>query len=332
MSCIFSARKKNNCFRKTTKFFCQVKFLLFSPCLFITYYLSIRLNLAMEIETYARRWFILGCFTGQILAIRMLMNSTGVVNNVYKAYFNIPYFVIDWFTLIQTPGRIISTIVLAILIFNSKMKFRLLFVIVSSSAVLLCVCFMISFAFPQFYGLIFVGEAVIGFGFQAADPIISRFATNWFPEDQIGFAMSFKLMGICFGCLLAFFVPSQLFRLPPIHLKSTSLSSTYNDNISARHFSRWHEDVYWKSLSLYGVLLFVCLALGITTFTSAADLPPKPPTLAQARKRQHLNGQKTIMSNMSLIKSIKLFLTESKSIMFNAVFFQAVIMQSISYH
>ena len=159
----------------------------------------------MEIETYARRWFILGCFTGQILAIRMLMNSTGVVNNVYKAYFNIPYFVIDWFTLIQTPGRIISTIVLAILIFNSKMKFRLLFVMVSSSAILLCVCFMISFAFPQFYGLIFVGEAVIGFGFQAADPIISRFATNWFPEDQNRLCDEFQAYGHVFWLFVSLF-------------------------------------------------------------------------------------------------------------------------------
>ena len=77
---------------------------------------------------------------------------------------------------------------------------------------------------------------------------------------------------------------------------------------------------------------FICmLGSGNHNFHLCSWPSTQTTNTGQARKRQHLNGQKTITSNMPLIKSIKLFLTESKSIMFNAVFFQAVIMQSISF-
>ena len=276
----------------------------------------------LEIKVYSRRWWILTCFAGQVLAIRMMMNSIGVVNNVYKAYFNISYYVIDWFTLIQTPGRIISAIVLATLIFYSKIRFRLLLVTMSTCAVALCVCSMLSFAYPGLYGLIFLGQGAIGFGFQAADPIICSLAIKWFPEHQIGFAMSFKIMSMCVGCLLAYLVPSQLLVPPP------SSPATRNCSSSESEFSTWYDDVRRKCLIFYGVLLSVCLLFAISTIILAADDPPKPPSLAQAiAKQQRINQPSRIFS----FQSIKHYFEECKSIMLDTVILQAVVMQSISF-
>ena len=122
------------------------------------------------------------------------MNAIVVINNIYKAYFDLSYYVIDWFTLIHIPAMFLSSLILAMLAFNSIVDSRKLFVLLSICAIFSCGFSMISFTFTYLYAFVFLGQFIIGFGAETSSAIISSLATNWFPEDQIAFALSFKLL------------------------------------------------------------------------------------------------------------------------------------------
>ena len=294
-----------------------------------------------ETKVYALRWWIGVFMTLQIIVIRMLMSSIGVINNVYTAYFNISYYAVDWFTLMQAPGVIFSSIVLALLSFNSITRFRKLFLIMAFSAVVACSFSMITFAHPNCYWLIYVGQLIVAFGFEASTAFGS-FASSWFPENQIGFVLSLKSLGMSSGALLSFLVPVQLVDPPPAFLVAhkRNLTEHFTRNETDEVFDIWAHEVYWKFSVYYSALLFVSLIVLVFVLIFVNDLPLKPPTIAQAlaRAQNHQNKPTNILKNLGnffeAFKSIwfdKVFILSSLtcSIVFGINFLQRLIMGEV---
>ena len=278
----------------------------------------------IETKLYKRRWFVIALFSAQAVLVRMLMNSIGVINNVYKAYFGLSYYVIDWFTLIQRPAMVISAIMLALLSFNLIIGFRKLFIIMSSCTLASCTLSFIASACPHFYGLILVSQFAAGFGAQASNAIIGSLASNWFPEEQTGFAMSFEGMALSVGCSLSFLVTSLTFDSFPI-LSNTSTSLNTINNSNNTEWKTWNNDTLTKFLIFYGTLCCVSAVVLIAVGILVADKPPKPPTIAQAlRRRQEKSG-----NIRDVTKNITHFCKESKSLFQTKLFIQSVIILSV---
>ena len=278
-------------------------------------------------QVYPLRWWIAVFFGVQITVIRMIMNSFGIVNNIYKAYFSISYYAIDWFTLIQEVGKMVSSILLAFLSFNKITKFRKLFVMMVSTTIFTCISIIVIFAYPHLYALIYLGLLVIGFSLQTGGAISIALATNWFPENQIGTAMSFQSQGMAFGAFLAFLIPSQLVTPPPkkfSNLQNGNITTQFKRDAAAAfkmQFSNWHYETYWKFSLLFGCVVFVCVIVLVFTLLFVSDYPKKPPTIAQALVR----AQSTQSQYQNILKNFGKFISTSKSLIFDKVFFLAVL-------
>ena len=183
-----------------------------------------------ETKLYKRRWAMAAMLAAQSIVGRILMTSIGVINDIYKTYFDLSSYVVDWFTLIQIPAIVLSAFLLAILTFNSITDSRKLFILFCSSALFLCACSLVAITANNLYGLIFVGQFVVGFGVPAASAVIGSLAINWFPENQIGYALSIKEAGFNIGCLLGYLIPSQIFipYVPPQNIVGNSLDNELN--------------------------------------------------------------------------------------------------------
>ena len=279
-------------------------------------------DLEFAIQLYSLRWWIAGFFGVQMAVIRMIMNSFGIVNNIYKTYFTISYYAIDWFTLIQAVGVIISSVSLAFLSFNEITKFRKLFVMMVLMTMVPCVSLILSFAYPYLYALMYVGLFVAGFGLQTGSAISVALATNWFPENQIGTAMSFQSQGMAFGAFLAFLVPSQLVTPPQQNfsqLQDGNKTSQFEQDTAAVkiQLKNWKYETYLKFSFLYGCVLFICLIVLIFTLMFVSDYPNKPPTVAQALVRKRKNYNKT----RNMLLNFDKFFSSLKSLLFDEVFF-----------
>ena len=284
----------------------------------------------IKTQVYSLRWWIAAFFCIQIAVIRIIMNSFGIVNNIYKAYFNISYYAIDWFTLIQAIGIIVSSIFLAVLSFNKITKFRKLFVMMVLMAILPCILLIISFAYPHLYALLYLGLFVVGFGFQTGGAISVALATNWFPDNQIGTAMSFQFQGMTVGAFLAFLIPSQLATPPPQHfspLQDGNMTSLLGNATFKMRFCNWQYETYWKFSFLYGFVILLCVIVLVFTLMFVSDYPKKPPTVAQAlvRTRNNYDQPHNIRQNL------RNFIHLSKSVLFDKVVFLAMIICSITF-
>ena len=116
----------------------------------------------IETKLYKRRWIMVAILMFQILLVKMVMASIGVINNAYGVYFDLSYYVIDWFTLIQTSAMVLATFILSVFSFFSVTDSRKLFIFMSSSAIFSCTCTLVSFAFTNLYALLFLGQFLVG--------------------------------------------------------------------------------------------------------------------------------------------------------------------------
>ena len=161
----------------------------------------------VETKLYRKRWIILFLFVIQNFVAKVSISSNDVINDVYKEYFKISYYIIDWFTLIQISAMIMSAFILAFFTFNSVFDSRNLFVLLSSCAIFSYAFSMVAFVHTPLYFFIILCQFVISFGAESSQAMISAMATNWFPENQIGFALSIKIMAYSLGCALGFIDP-----------------------------------------------------------------------------------------------------------------------------
>jgi len=279
----------------------------------------------IETKLYKKRWALIALLAFQAIAARMIMTSMGVINNIYKMYFDISYYVIDWFTFIQIPAMILGGLFMAVMTFYSVIDSRKLFILLSSCATFSYVCSLVSFASTNLYGFIFFGQFIIGFGIPAASAIASAIATNWFPENQIASALNFRAVGFNIGCSLGYLIPSQIFN-PEISSKINLNTSAGSYNISVMKLNDWHNDIRNKFLMMYGCIKLICIIIWILVLTYAVDKPPKPPTVAQALKPQ---GPTQNVGDITI--NMVAFYKEFKVIVTSKLFVQLLVITSIFY-
>ena len=275
-----------------------------------------------ETQVYKFRWWIAAFFASQIAAIKFLTSPFGIINNIFKAYYNISYYVVDWFSLIQLPAAFVAVIILANLLFNSIIGFRKLLLILTFSILLGSLFSVIASVYPFLYGLIFAGQFCAGFGFRVIAATISMFASSWFPEKQIGLAISIKASSISFGALLSFIVPTQLMSPPPSQEDNRNITSDWKNNET---IEEWKNDVKWKFTWLYGSLIVISLIALIFTLIYVIDEPLKPPTIAQAKVR----AQKKQEKPKTILGNIDEFLRFCKLTLADKVVWQLAIIASI---
>ena len=279
----------------------------------------------VETKLYRKRWVILFIFVIQNIVARIQTSSNGVINDVYKEYFKISYYIIDWFTLIQIPAMIMSTFILAFFTFNSVIDSRNLFVLLSSCTIFSYAFSMVAFVHTPLYFFIIFCQFVISFGAESSEATISAIATNWFPENQIGFALSIKTMAHSLGCILGFIIPSQVFN-PDVEINTNSSDKVYINVSTNIQSNKWHYETRSKFLILYGSLLVVSVVVLVLVLLFVSDKPPIPPTIAQAMK-----PPQTRRKMSEVIKNSADFFKETKIVLSSKLVFQLAIILSILY-
>ena len=91
-------------------------------------------------------------------------------------------------------------------------------------------------------------------------------------------------------------------------------------------FSNWHYDTDRKFSLLYGCALFICVIVLVFTLLVISDFPKKkPPTVARALVRT----QNKLRQSQYIYKNFEKFINTSKSLIFDKVFFLAVLVCNI---
>ena len=284
-------------------------------------------NTNFELKLYAKRWGLAILLALDSLILRILKNSFGIINDVYAEYFQVSHLAVDWFTLVQVPGMILSSAILAPTIFNQVVGLRNLTLAMAGGLFFACVCLLIAYVFPVLYPLIFVGEFIVGFVVITMDVVAASFAIKWFPEHQIGLALSIKLISGNIGSLLAYLIPTNLFISPVKH--NTSIYANYSTFLNETSESKlWLATNQFRFIAFSSSLVLFSFIVLLFFVLTAVDVPPKPPTLAQATVRvsENLNDSGIV----DIFINIKEFYYECKRILGNKLIIQTAVIFAIT--
>ena len=274
-----------------------------------------------QTKLYVIRWWVLTLTAIEALIEGFLVVSFGIVNYIYVSYFNVSYETVDWFTLMNLPGIIISSLVFSIIMFNKVASVRTLSIILSGCFAFTCTCLIIAYAKPELYFFVLFGEFIHGFVIVALESVSAAYAINWFPEHQMGFAISVTHIGSNTGSLLGYIIPSSLLLAPndtiSLNQSSLRLSSTQPSNSNQGWFS--YDQIRLIGYSSVLLTLAVLVFFGYLIFMK--DKPPIPPTTAQARIQCNETRR-----NFALKQNIKLY----KYVLLDKVFVQTIFIMIMS--
>jgi len=248
-----------------------------------------------EVTTlYKIRWWIIFLIGFVAILSRILRCSFGVVNDVFAAYFNVTYETVDWFTQIQFPGIAISSIVLFVMLFGKAISSTKLALIMSSLLAFCSVFLIIAYVHTNLYPLIFVGEFILGITITALDPVTASYALSWFPEHQVGVALSAKEIGCNVGSLLGFIIPSKLL-LVPHQIDSNGVPT--NSTLETSQKQNWFAIDQMRLTVFSSVLLTIEVLITLSFAKFMSDQPPLPPTIAQEKVRRGVQQDTRFASN-----------------------------------
>ena len=272
-----------------------------------------------EIKLHKKRWFVALIIGMQLMCVRFLENSIGIVNDVYVEYFNISYSAVDWFSIIQFPGSIVGNFVVAFLIYKQYVGLRRLSILVSAMTVFAGTAMFTASVIPRLYPLIYIGEFSMGVAFAITRVMIIEMANIWFPENEIGKALAVTSISTGSASILACLVPSNIFEN-----SSSSQDIFKNQNMS--HVNDGLERSMWffvnkrAFLKYYGALNVIVIAIFGLVLKTMKDKPPKPPSNVQAQ----LRNSKTTHANAAIANDstthLKPFFQECKNVLTNDVF------------
>ena len=281
-----------------------------------------------ETQLFPSRWILIGCIFLQNGLFGISLYAFGLNNDIFSAYFDASYAEIDWFTIINKPAKWLTCICLAFLSITYKSGFRKVSIFTSFLTLLGSLLQFISYLYPEFYFLLYIGNFLLGVvgGVLLVIPI--SFAVLWFSDEEIGSALSIKTAGGRLGFLIACLVPSHL--LTSFNDKESNIIPTF-DNTSS-HYSpqvkhAWLDDQRKKMLIYQGAIVAAAAVTLIFLIKFAMDQPPKPPTQAQARLRLIEEKQDEIEAWQKL----KQFAGETKSLFSDVTIPLLVIVVSIIY-
>ena len=280
-----------------------------------------------DLQLYSIRWWIAVLIAIESIVLRIIKNSFGIVNDVYVRYFNVSHLAVDWFTLIQIPGQILSSAFLAPTIFNQVIGFRRLTIIMAACLTFSCFCLIAAYVYRPLYPFIYIGQFVVGCNVIVMDVVAAGFAIKWFPENQVGFALSIKSISGNVGSLLAYLIPSNLLISPP---HNSTLLGTHNSTLKPGNTAscNWFRVNQVRLIAFASILVVLTLIILLFFVLFSRDRPPKPPTIAQAsvRPRKRLNKSRFV----DILLNYKEFFQECKRILQNKLFLQIAILFSFT--
>ena len=281
-----------------------------------------------EPKLYSIRWSILFFVGIAAVLLRIVEGMIGVVNNVYVAFFQVSYLTVDWFTLMQLPGVLFASLTTAVLVSTNKVSIRKLAITMAACFVFTTSCFLMSYIVPQTYPSIFVAKFVFGFGFVLLEAVSSSFSISWFPEEQVGTALSTRGIGDHVGSLLGYLIPSNTLISPPHQsAKETTNGSHANLTMSGKELQTqdWFHQDKIRFIAFSSALLFVSAVTLIFFVIFYADRPPSPPTRAQAILLAEHNSR----NEKSLFKVLIYFWKKCLELLQNLLFLQYLCIKTV---
>ena len=268
----------------------------------------------LQTRLYVIRWWVLSLIGIEALLEGFLTASYGIVNYIFVSYFNISYETVDWFTLMHLAGIVISSLVFSFIMFNKLVSVRTLSIILSGCFAFTCACLIVAYARPDCYPLILLGEFIRGFVIVALESVAAAYAINWFPEHQMGFALSATHIGSNTGSLLGYIIPSNLLLASNNSISSNQSSLRLSTEQSGSK-GNWFSFDQIRLIGYSSALLIVAILMFFGYLIFMKDTPPIPPTAAQARVQRNKSVQ-----NFALKQNIRLF----KYVLLNKVFLQII--------
>ena len=267
-----------------------------------------------EIKLYMKRWLIALICGMQVMCVRFLENSIGIVNDVYVEYFRISYIAVDWFTIIQFPGSIVANLIAALLIFQGTVGLRRSSISVSVIILFSSSAMLIASIFPIVYPMVYVGQFLLGVAYSTVTIMNVQMANYWFPENEVGKALTVLSLSGASASILAFLIPSNVLKQLP--------GPDYNRNLShIKNLTKndWFCDNQKIFITYYGIIIAIAFILLCLVIKIVEDKPPKPPSKVQA----HFGTTEpmSIISNSTTKNSTMWsFVQETKQIFTNTVF------------
>ena len=140
--------------------------------------MNINVDSTKEYKLYSIRWCIVVFIAISAVISRIVAGMVGIVNDVYVAYFQTTYVSIDWITLIQLPGIVLASLLVAVTVSTSKAFIQQLTIAMAACIVFTTSFFLVSHIFPKIYPMIFVAKFVFGFAFVILEAASSSFSIN----------------------------------------------------------------------------------------------------------------------------------------------------------
>ena len=278
-----------------------------------------------ETQLFKRRWWLMGCIGVQNLLLNILYVYFGLNNDIFASYFTLSYAVIDWFAVITRPGIWLTCVGFTMLSVMNKNSFRKIAITIAFLSAIASICQLIAYAFPFLYWFIFIGNLLLGCVAAYSYVMPMQFAVLWFPDDEIGSALSLPNIISRIGFLLAFLVPSHFLTPPPVLHDNNASDFNANHN-NTQYKQSWIDEEKQKLLIYIGIILIFSVTLLILLTAFAMDQPPKPPTIAQARLRQQVRGQHEV----TILHTLKKFCTETKLLFIDCTFLLLIALLAIA--
>ena len=247
-------------------------------------------------QLFPRRWWLMSCMGIQNIVLGISYIYIGMNNDIFASYFDLSYAVIDWFTVVTRPAVWLTCVGLAILSILNKSGFRKIAITAALIFVIASTFQLVAYIFPFLYWFMFVANFLLGImlAFLIIAPV--SFAVLWFPDHEIGTALSIKLASSRLGFLLAFLGPSHF--LTPLQCKDivmgTGATNLTLDQNYTQCKEKWMNRESHKLIVYVGIILLIGVLLLIFLIIFARDQPPKPPTAAQANLRQNVQEQNEV--------------------------------------
>ena len=279
-----------------------------------------------EIQLYATRWLIMGCLGLQSILLSMSKYYFGLVNNIFRDFFGISYAKVDWFTLSSNASTWMFCAVWTFLSLAKPQQFRRMSIVAAVCAFVGSMCAMVAFVWRSLYVFLYAGGLFIGVlsGFLLIAPV--SFIVLWFPDNEVGTALSLRFAAARLGLVLAFIIPTHI--LSPLSCNKVLADQNNSANISFTCCkSSWIHQQRSNFLIYQGSLTLLALALLVVLIFLAADQPPKPPTNAQALLRQ----QNANIQPLNLRQQTLLYVEEMKLLFSDVTFLNIVVSVSILY-
>ena len=273
-----------------------------------------------ETQLYKKRWWLMISIAIQALLLTASTLYFGVNNDIFAQYFDISFAAIDWFLLIDRPSFCIANAGFAFLVILNKSGFRNVAIVSGSFMIVGSLCQFIAYLFPRLFWFIYIGNFMLGFMSVFVFVVPTSFAVLWFPDNEIGSAMSIRSIFARLGMLIAFLVPSHL--LTPLQCGNDSMDDLHNVSACREH---WMNEEKLVLLVYVGVIAVIGILTLIFLIIFAMDQPPKPPTIAQGRLRQ--TTPEAFVFRQKLLE----FLTETKKLFTDATFILLVVLTGVGY-